>query len=457
MDITTTSTHDVVPWLRVKADFWRGLTSDPFVLNSILGYRIEFIERPPLALPSGGGALPRSRENMKALDEEVQSLHVKGAIETILNPTLGFYSHLFLVPKKRGGGQRPVINLKPLNAYVVKKSFHMTTLKEVSQAIRKDDWSITIDLKDAFLHIPVHRDYRRFLRFIWHGRTYQFCRLPFGLTSGHQNNLLLRRYSGVGFIPKGSRQAERYSVGSPGAGGTPSKPSKVSSDPIPNFPIPGVGLGHSGDESLPTSRQARSDLVSCEPHKNDPLGDPSRPDGSIWEIELQFNGGPAGPPPLTSLQLSLPKNSRDQCSLNTRVYLSDEAKDSLLWWGSPPRSGRSLLHPLPDRVLKTDASMSGWGSPDGTSFDSGGLEPQRTTETHQLSRADDSVSCPYSLERDNVPPSDLPPVGQHHSSGVPPQRGGYPVNFIVPTGCQYSPVCREVQHQSPIPLICQGE
>ena len=62
--------------------------------------------------------------------------------------------------------------------------------------------------------------------------------------AGHQNNLLLRRYSAVGFIPKGSRQAERYSVGSPGAGGTPSKPSKVPSDPIPNFPIPGVGLGH---------------------------------------------------------------------------------------------------------------------------------------------------------------------------------------------------------------------
>ena len=46
-------------------------------------------------------------------------------------------------------------------------------------------------------------------------------------SAGHQNNLLLRRYSGVGFIPKGSRQAERYSAGSPGAGGIPSKPSKL--------------------------------------------------------------------------------------------------------------------------------------------------------------------------------------------------------------------------------------
>ena len=67
-----------------------------------MGYRIEFVERPPLALSSEGGALPRSRENMKDLDEEVKSLCTKGAVETVSNPTLGFYSHLFLVPKKGG-------------------------------------------------------------------------------------------------------------------------------------------------------------------------------------------------------------------------------------------------------------------------------------------------------------------------------------------------------------------
>ena len=47
MDITTTSMHDVGNSSRVKADFWRGLTLNPFVINSILGYRIAFIERPP--------------------------------------------------------------------------------------------------------------------------------------------------------------------------------------------------------------------------------------------------------------------------------------------------------------------------------------------------------------------------------------------------------------------------
>ena len=281
-DITTTSTHDVVPSLRVKADFWRGLTSDPFVISSILGYRIEFIESPPLALPSGGGALSRLRENMKALDEEVQSLHVKGAIETALNPTLGFYSHLFIVPKK-GGGQRPVINLKPLNAYVVKKSFHMTTLKEVTQAIRKDDWSITIDLKDAFLHIPVHMDYRRFLRFIWRWRTYQFSQLPFGLTSSPQAFTDITRplftditrplmeecrllgiriifyLDDILLLASSRREAGRQKdivLDLLVQAGLRRNPAKCRLTPSQTFPYLGLDWD-TGDESLPTSQQAR--------------------------------------------------------------------------------------------------------------------------------------------------------------------------------------------------------
>ena len=119
------------------------------------------------------------------MEEEVGSLLRKGAIEQVHEETLGFFSYLFLVPKKEGG-RRPVINLKPLNQYIRKKSFRMTTLKEVGQSIRQGDWSITIDLQDAFLHVPMHKDYRRFLRFSWNVKIYQFRRLPFGLTSSPQ-------------------------------------------------------------------------------------------------------------------------------------------------------------------------------------------------------------------------------------------------------------------------------
>ena len=65
------------------------------------------------------------------LDAEVTELLRKGAIEKC-NRGPGFYSRMFLVPKK-GGKSRPIINLKPLNWYVRTPHFTMTTLKDVSQ------------------------------------------------------------------------------------------------------------------------------------------------------------------------------------------------------------------------------------------------------------------------------------------------------------------------------------
>ena len=131
-----------------------------------------------------------------------------------------------------------------------------------------------------------------------------------------------------------------------------------------------------------------------------------------------------GRPHSRPLQLALPKISRDQRSLNTRVYLSDEAKDSLVWWGSPPRSRRSLLHPLPDRVLTTDASMSGWGAQMGP-LSIQGVRNLREQQEHMNYR--ELMTVFHALTRWKEIMS--------HQGGLPPVRGGYPVDFIVPTGC----------------------
>ena len=45
---------------------------------------------------------------------------------------------------------------------------------------------VSLDLQDAYLQVPVHRDSRRYLRFVVKGRTYQFRVLCFGLTTAPQ-------------------------------------------------------------------------------------------------------------------------------------------------------------------------------------------------------------------------------------------------------------------------------
>jgi hypothetical protein len=115
------------------------------------------------------------------LDQEVSLLLNKGAIEEIQPITPGFYSSMFVIPKKNGGS-RPVFNLKKLNNYIQAPHFKMETLQEVTKQIRQNNYLTSIDLSDAFLHIPVHVDSRPYLRLNWKGKTYQFCTTPFGLS-----------------------------------------------------------------------------------------------------------------------------------------------------------------------------------------------------------------------------------------------------------------------------------
>ncbi len=46
-----------------------------------------------------------------------------------------------------------------------------------------NDWMVKLDLKDAYLQVPIHPAHHQFLRFQWEGTTYHFQCLPFGLTS----------------------------------------------------------------------------------------------------------------------------------------------------------------------------------------------------------------------------------------------------------------------------------
>jgi len=76
-----------------------------------------------------------------------------------------------------------VINLKALNQYVIAPHFKMESIKSVKGLIQKGDWLTKLDLKDAYLTVPVHPGYQKYLKFHWQGQQWQFTVLPFGLNS----------------------------------------------------------------------------------------------------------------------------------------------------------------------------------------------------------------------------------------------------------------------------------
>ncbi|KAI8516210.1 hypothetical protein Bbelb_047910 [Branchiostoma belcheri] len=58
-------------------------------------------------------------------------------------------------PDKRrvkDGTWRPVVNLKPLNQYVVADHFKMEGTKKVQSLLQPNDWMATLDIKDAYFH-----------------------------------------------------------------------------------------------------------------------------------------------------------------------------------------------------------------------------------------------------------------------------------------------------------------
>ncbi|VDI03539.1 Hypothetical predicted protein [Mytilus galloprovincialis] len=131
--------------------------------------------------------------NLPIILAEVEDLIEKNAIEIVPQAEIhqGFYSTLFLVPKKTGD-LRPVINLKPLNQYLRKQHFKMDTLTKVLNLVKPQDWALSLDLKDAYLHIPVHKNTQKISTFLHTRQMLPICSSVFrsfsSTSSVHKNS-----------------------------------------------------------------------------------------------------------------------------------------------------------------------------------------------------------------------------------------------------------------------------
>ncbi|XP_074470437.1 uncharacterized protein LOC141754903 [Sebastes fasciatus] len=162
---------------------WESSTSDPWVVATLSqGYNLQFRRRPPVF---SGIRLSTVRDPTKsqALRQEVATLLGKGAIEELGLETQqgGFYSVYFLIPK-REGGFRPILDLRGLNTFLKVLPFHMLSTADVLQNVTRHSWFTSIELKDAYFHVPIALPHRQYLRFAFEGKAFQFKVLPFGLS-----------------------------------------------------------------------------------------------------------------------------------------------------------------------------------------------------------------------------------------------------------------------------------
>nr|CAH7749579.1 unnamed protein product [Callosobruchus chinensis] len=164
--------------LRNFSPRWKKVTNSKQIFSWLKGYKIPFFSEPfQVVVPKE----PKwSDKERKLISDEVAHLIQKGAISKV-NPINGqFVSNTFTTPK-RDGSLRLIINLKQLNAFIKTDHFKLEDHKTVARLITPGCFLAKVDLQDAYFLVPIHRHYRKYLRFRFANCLYEYNCLCFGI------------------------------------------------------------------------------------------------------------------------------------------------------------------------------------------------------------------------------------------------------------------------------------
>ena len=144
------------------------------------GFRLKFHTPPALSFLPPSRALIRESQ-LSILRPFIPDFISRHIIREIFSPQLLFFSRLFARPKK-DQSFRPIIDLSLLNTLLVIPSFKMETIALIAKGLLTPLWGCTMDLSDAYFHVPIHWAFHRFFAFMIDGRIFVFQFLPFGLS-----------------------------------------------------------------------------------------------------------------------------------------------------------------------------------------------------------------------------------------------------------------------------------
>ena len=185
---------------------WLDLGAGPKIVQILReGYTLPFWTQPSLTRsPTVVSHYVNPHRNSYLL-EALHQLIDKNAVELVHNQTsLGFFNRLFLVPKPNNKW-RPILDLSNLNLFLKVEKFKMETPETIRTSLQQGEWVTSVDFKDAYFHIPIQEQSRKYLRFHVQGRTYQFKALPFGLSTAPMEFTVLAKEVKLMAIHRGIR------------------------------------------------------------------------------------------------------------------------------------------------------------------------------------------------------------------------------------------------------------
>ena len=426
---------------------WLNITRDQFILNAVQGFKICFRCTPVQSV------VPRVSDQNSIIKNEIVSLLKKGAIRQVPFSHDGFYHRLFLVPKK-GGGQRPVLDLSALNQFIETEHFKMENLVTLKSLLNKGDYMINLDLTDAYLTVPMHPDSRKFLRFLLGNKTYEFTAMPFGLNVAprlftkimkpvvaslrSQGVRLIIYIDDILIIASSIETLNRHktlAISLLESLGFLINYEKSNLTPSQQIVFLGMLVDSASmqfilpqQKAVQIQKECRLLLNTNRPtirHLSRVLGllEACRP--AVWSAPLHYRQ-------LQTLQISALQR---WANYNAPVDLTPSAKSDLSWWVTTLQTPQEspIVPPIADLTISSDASKQGWGGILGFPTDRRSLERERVSRPHKCIRTSGSILCPEVLSPDPNQQNHLSETRQYHSSLVPKQLGGHSLPATSPS------------------------
>lgn len=368
--------------LKFFREVWQNKIRDQWVIQVVTqGLLIEFTQRPPRRFFIS--RLPKQHLNREKFLTVIQGLAAAGTIQPVPDSDKGrgYYSNLFMVPKK-DGSLRPILDLKSLNPLVKRCHFKMESIQSVLGAMEYGEFLTVIDVKEAYLHIPIHPAHHKFLRFYVAGQHWQFVALPFGLSSAPRTFTKVMaaaleelRLQGIMVIPylddllvKGPSPeiAERHTtlvLETLTSFGWLINYNKSNLHPSQTTEYLGLVLdSKKGRAFLPTDKikTLQNRIQVLQQNNRVPLRTAMQ---TLGTMVASFPAIPYAQFHTRTLQQWILKLQRkDRQNLDRKAVIPTAVKLSLDWWSHPNRA--PLGKPFPNHcwtVLTTDASLRGWG------------------------------------------------------------------------------------------------
>jgi len=278
---------------------------------------------------------------------------------------------------------RPVINLKELNGYLRYQHFKMEGAHLIKETLQKGDYMIKLDLKDAYFSIPIFHPHKKFLRFKWKNKTYQFSSLPFGITVApyvftkmlktpvaylrrmgirltiYLDDVLIMNQTREGALRDCKNALEVLQ----GLGFLINLEKSVT---IPTQEMEFLGFLVNSIKitlSLPIKKVQKIQKLCRQVLEYNTI--------SVRKLSVLIGNLTASiqavlPAPLHYRHLQSVKNQNLRVSLDydSLVHLTSETKIELQWWINQLHNwnGRSMLAPQITVNIQTDASNQGWGA-----------------------------------------------------------------------------------------------